>query len=68
MPKVIAAWVEQFATRSIELQPDITPLDAVREAIALFPQATEMDPEVAAERQASRRLGQSEPAAADPRS
>ena len=50
MPEVIASWVERFATRLLQLQPGKVPLDAVRDAIAIFPEAGRLTPEDAAER------------------
>jgi hypothetical protein len=49
MPQVIASWVERFATRLIELQPEVRPLDAVRNATAIYPDVAAMAPEAAAE-------------------
>lgn len=65
MPQVIAAWIERFATRALQLQPDRRPLDAVREAISMFDEGSDLAPEVAAEihvqRQAGRARGDSQP-------
>jgi hypothetical protein len=49
MPQVIAAWIERFATRALQLEPDRRPLDAVREAISMFDEGSDLAPEVAAE-------------------
>ncbi len=49
MPQVIASWVERFATRLIQLQPNVRPLDAVRNAAQVYPDVSSMAPEVAAE-------------------
>jgi hypothetical protein len=54
MPQVIAAWVERFAARLIQLQPESTPLDAVRVAVATFRESPELTPEEAAEMHAAR--------------
>jgi hypothetical protein len=53
MPQVIAAWIERFAVRSIELRPDTTPLEAMRAAVSTFPENSEMKPEEAAEKHAA---------------
>lgn len=57
MPQVIAAWIERFATRALQLQPDRKPLDAVREAISVFDEGTDLSPEAAAEIQVQRHGG-----------
>jgi hypothetical protein len=55
MPQVIAAWVERFAARLIQLQPESTPLDAVRDAVATFRESPpDLTPEEAAEMHAAR--------------
>ena len=54
MPQVIAAWIERFAARALQLQPDRKPLDAVREAISMFDEGSDLAPEVAAEIHAQR--------------
>lgn len=54
MPQVIAAWVERFAARLIQLQPESTPLDAVRDAVAAFHECPDLPPEEAAEVHAAR--------------
>jgi hypothetical protein len=50
MPRVIASWVERFATRLIQLQPAVKPLDAVRHATSVFADASNLAPEIAAEK------------------
>jgi len=49
MPQVTAVWIERFATRLIQLQPDLLPLDAVRNATCSYPEASGLMPEAAAE-------------------
>jgi len=49
MPQVTASWIERFATRLIQLQPQIRPLDAVRNATAAYPVVAELTPEDAAD-------------------
>jgi hypothetical protein len=49
MPQLTATWIERFATRLIQLQPDLRPLDAVRNATWAYPEASELTPEIAAE-------------------
>jgi hypothetical protein len=58
MPQVIAAWIERFAMRSIELHPDTTPLEAVRAALFTFPENSDLKPEEAAELHAAKRGAQ----------
>jgi len=49
MPQITASWIERFATRLIELQPQTRPLDAVRNATAAYPWvAGQLTPEDAA--------------------
>ena len=48
MPQINAAWIERFATRLIQLQPDLHPLDAVRNATCAYREASELTPEDAA--------------------
>jgi hypothetical protein len=55
VPQVIAAWIERFAIRSIELHPDTPPLEAVRAAVSAFPEASKLKPEEAAEIHAAKR-------------
>jgi len=65
MPQVIAAWIERFAIRSIQLHPDTTPLEAVRTAVSIFPEASELTPEAAAEMHAAKRGAPVEPGTSD---
>jgi hypothetical protein len=44
-----AEWLRRFATRLIQLNPAIKPLDAVRSATQRFPSACDLEPEKAAE-------------------
>ena len=48
MSQITAAWIERFATRLIELQPHVFPLDAVRNATRAYHDASWSAPEVAA--------------------
>jgi hypothetical protein len=48
MSQITAAWIERFATRLIELQPQVFPLDAVRNATCAYRDASLSAPEVAA--------------------
>ena len=48
MSQITAAWIERFATRLIELQPGVLPLDAVRNATCAYRDASRSAPEVAA--------------------
>jgi hypothetical protein len=48
MSQITAAWIERFATRLIELQPQVFPLDAVRNATCAYRDASWSAPEVAA--------------------
>jgi hypothetical protein len=50
MPQtVVASWIERFATRLIQLQPQVRPLDAVRNASDAYDSTWQMAPEDAAE-------------------
>lgn len=49
MTQPAASWIERFATRLIQLQPHVRPLDAVRNAATAFDSASELSPEDAAE-------------------
>ncbi len=49
MTQPVAAWIERFATRLIQLQPDVRPLDAVRNAATAFNDTSDLSPEDAAE-------------------
>jgi hypothetical protein len=44
-----AYWLERFATESLKLRPELKPLDAVREALSAFADASAQRPEDAAE-------------------
>lgn len=68
MPQVIASWVERFATRLIELQPEVRPLDAVRNATVIYPDVSAMAPEAAAEHFVSSTDGKRSQRHADPTS
>jgi len=48
MSQVTASWIERFATRLIQLQPETHPLDAVRSATVAYPVVAELTPEDAA--------------------
>jgi hypothetical protein len=48
MPQVTAMWIERFAARLIQLQPETNPLDAVRSATVAYPSVAELTPEDAA--------------------
>ncbi len=65
MPQVIAAWIERFAIRSIELRPDTTPLEAVRAAVSTFAENSALKPEEAAEMHAARRGAPTAPDSSD---
>jgi|APFre7841882630_1041343.scaffolds.fasta_scaffold151002_2 hypothetical protein len=65
MPQVIAAWIERFAIRSIELHPGTTPLEAVRAAVSTFPETSELKPEEAAEVYAAKRTEPVAPGTSD---
>ena len=49
MSQVTAGWIERFAARLIELQPETHPLDAVRNATVAYPLVAELTPEDAAD-------------------
>jgi len=49
MTQPVALWIERFATRLIQLQPQVHPLDAVRNATSAFESTSELSPEDAAE-------------------
>lgn len=49
MPQPVALWIERFATRLIQLQPQVRPLDAVRNATSAFESTSDLSPEDAAE-------------------
>ena len=48
MSQVTARWIERFATRLIQLQPETHPLDAVRSATDAYSAVAELTPEDAA--------------------
>jgi hypothetical protein len=48
MPHVTARWIERFAARLIQLQPETHPLDAVRSATVAYPSVAALTPEDAA--------------------
>ena len=43
-----ANWLNRFAARVIQMNPATMPLEAVRSATLTFPEAGDLDPEVAA--------------------
>lgn len=49
MPQIAASWIERFATRLIELRPQLRPLDAVRNAADAYDSTWRLEPEDAAE-------------------
>lgn len=49
MTRIEASWIERFATRLIELRPQLRPLDAVRNAADAFDETSLLEPEDAAE-------------------
>ena len=49
MPQLTASWIERFAKRLIQLQPETRPLDAIRNATAAYPVAADLTPEDAAD-------------------
>jgi hypothetical protein len=49
MAHVTANWIERFATRFIQLQPETHPLDAVRSATDAYSAGAELTPEDAAD-------------------
>lgn len=49
MSHIVASWIERFATRLIQLQPQLRPLDAVRNASNAYDSTWQMTPEEAAE-------------------
>jgi len=44
-----AEWIGRFAGRTLNLSPDVSPLDAVRRALEEFPVSGHLDPEKTAE-------------------
>jgi hypothetical protein len=44
-----ADWLERFAAETLKLRPEFNPLDAVRAALRAYPDASELEPENAAD-------------------
>ena len=44
-----SSWLQRFAGRLIQKQPGTMPLDAVRHGLEVFPAASELEPEEAAD-------------------
>ena len=42
-------WLDKFRTHLMRLQPGMNTLDAAHEAVSIYPDAADMDPEEAAE-------------------
>ena len=42
-------WIGRFSARVLNLAPEVSPLDAVRRALAAFPGSGDLAPETAAE-------------------
>jgi hypothetical protein len=42
-------WLDRFGARLMLLQPKLKPLDAAHEAVSIYPDAADLDPEEAAE-------------------
>jgi len=42
-------WIGRFSARVLNLAPEVSPLDAVRRAMAAFPETGNLAPETAAE-------------------
>jgi hypothetical protein len=47
--RATSEWIGRFSARVLNLAPEVSPLDAVRRAMAAFPGSGDLAPEIAAE-------------------